>query len=94
MALEILVCFNFALPALIYSLPADNLLTKLAHDVPNNILRNPSFCSFTLIWIVLLIPCINKPDSSKDLTIFMIFTSSLDIINIIVHNSKSKGQPD
>ena len=39
---------------------------KLAANVPNNIERNPPFCSFVSFLIVLLIHCISNPDSSSD----------------------------
>ena len=42
---------------------------KLAPKVPNNILRNPPFCSFASFTILLLTYFINKPDSSIDLII-------------------------
>ena len=58
---------------------------KLAAKMRNNIPRNPPFCYFVSFIIVSLRPFINKPDSSSDLTIFMIsFISSLEIINVMV----------
>ena len=48
-------------------------------------LRNPPFCSFASFLIVSLTPFINKPDSLRDLTIFMISSISLfEIIYVIV----------
>ena len=75
-------------PTLIAPLPINRFPSKLAPNVPNNILRNLSFCSFASFWIVSLKPYINKPDSSRDFTIFMIsFISSLEIIKIVVPDS-------
>ena len=71
-------------PALILSLPVNRYPYKLAPKVPNNIPRNPPFRSFASFLIVSLTPFINKPGSSKDLTIFTIsFISSLKIINVV-----------
>ena len=54
---------------------------KLAPNFPNNIQRNPHFCSFASFLIVSLKLFINKPDSSRDLIIFMkSFISLLEII--------------
>ena len=48
-------------------------------------LRNPPFCSFASLLIVLLMRFINKPGSWRDLIIFMIsFISSFEIINFVV----------
>ena len=48
-------------------------------------LRNPPFCSFASLLIVLRMRFINKPGSWRDLTIFMIsFISSFKIINFVV----------
>ena len=55
-------------------LPIKRFLNSLAPDVPNNIPRNLSFCSFALFGIVLLI--LFEPGSLRDLTIFII--SSID----------------
>ena len=61
-------------PVLIVPLPINRFPNKLALKGPNNILRNS----------VLLTPFINKPDSSKDLTIFIIsFRSSFNVINVV-----------
>ena len=58
--------------------------------MPNNISRNPAFCSFASFLIVLLTPFISKPDYSRDLIIFMIsFISSFEIINIAVPYPKT-----
>ena len=54
-------------------------------------LRNPSFCFFALFLIVSLTPFINKPDSSSDLTIFMISSIySVDILSAVVRGATSK----
>ena len=72
-------------PALIASLPVNRFPYKVAPKVSNNIPRNPPFCCFASFHIVSLMPFINKPDSSSDLTIFMIsFISSIEIINVVV----------
>ena len=71
-------------PALIVPLPVNRLPNKLAPKVPNNIPRNPSFHSFALFLIVSLTHFINNPDSSSDLTIFIIsFISSFEINNAL-----------
>ena len=55
---------------------------KLVHKVTNNIPRNPAFCYFASFLIAWLIHCFSKPDSSRDLTTFIILLiSSLEIIN-------------
>ena len=80
-------------PALIAPLPVNRFPNKLAHEVPNNILRNPSFCSFASLLIVSLTSFINKPDYSRDLTIFMIsLISSFGINNVVVREAKSQGR--
>ena len=48
------------------SLPAIRFSNKLAPNVPNNILRNPYFCSLALFSIVSQIPYINKPNFFRD----------------------------
>ena len=53
-------------------LPVNKFPNKLAPNIPNIILRNPPFYSFTSFLIVLVTPFIDKPDSSSDLTIFII----------------------
>ena len=60
------------LPALIVPLPVNKFPNKPALKVPNNIPRNPPFRSFASFLIVSLTSFINKPDSSSDLTIFII----------------------
>ena len=71
-------------PSLIVPSPT---LNKLAPDVPNNILRNAPLCYFASFLIVLLTSFINKPDSSSDLTIFIIsIISSLKVINVVTHD--------
>ena len=67
------------------SLPVNRFPNKLAPILPNNKLRNPPFCLFASFLIVSLTPFINEPDSSRDLTNFMIpFISSFEIINVVV----------
>ena len=70
--------------ALIVPLPADRFPNKLAPKVPNNILKNPPFYSFASFLTVFLMPCIDEPESSKDLTTFITsLISSFDIINVV-----------
>ena len=77
--------------ALIVPLLVNIFLNKLESKVPNNIPRNPRFCSLASFVIVSLTPFINKPDYSRDLTIFIIsFISSLEIINVVPF-AKSEG---
>ena len=52
--------------ALFVPLPVNRFCNKLAPKVLNNIPRNPPFCSFASF-----LPSINKPDSSRDLIIFV-----------------------
>ena len=71
-------------PAHITPLPVNALLNILAANVPNNIPTNPTFCSFDWFLIVSLIPFTDNPDSSSDLTIFMmLFISSFESINVV-----------
>ena len=83
-------------PDLFIPLPANIFPNKLAPNVPNNILRNTLFCSLTSFQIVSLAPFNNKPESSRDLTIFIMSSiSSFGIISVIVCFAKSKGHlPD
>ena len=70
-------------------LPVKIFPNKLAPNVPNNFPRNSSFCYLTSFWIVLLTPFNNKPESSRDLTIFIIpSTSPFDIITVVVPEPK------
>ena len=62
---------------LIVPLPVRRL-NKLTTNVPNSILRNPPFCSFSSFLIVSLTPFFNNPNSSRDLTIL----TSLEIIKV------------
>ena len=82
--------------ALIVSLSVNRIPHKLAPKVPSSILRNPPFCSFASFLIVSLTPFLNKPDSSRDLTIFMIsFISSFEIISIVTCEAKyEERRPD
>ena len=71
-------------PALI--VPVNRFPNELPPNIPNNILRNPSFCSFTLFLIVLLTPFMNKPDSPRDLISFVIsLVCLIEIINVALH---------
>ena len=61
--------------------------------MPNNMPRNPLLCSFASFSIILLVPLIKKPYSSKDLTIFMTFViSSFQITNAVRRCAKSPGR--
>ena len=65
-------------------------LNKHARKVPISIPRNPSLYSFVSFSIALVAPLMNKPESSKDLTIFKMSSISLfDIINVVVAESKT-----
>ena len=78
-------------PALITTLPIIRFPIKLAPNLPNNMLRNPPFCSFASFLFVSLTLFINKPHYSSDLVIFMIsFISSIEIINVAITESKKK----
>ena len=68
------------LPALFIPRPFSALFTprpvkrnpnKLAPNVPNNILRNPAFCSFTSFYTVSVTTFNNKPEFSRDFTILI-----------------------
>ena len=54
------------------SLSGNGFPNKLTPSVINNTLRNPTFCSLASILIVSLTPFLNKPNYSRDLTVFMI----------------------
>ena len=61
------------------------LLGTLAANVSDIIKRNPPFCSFAPFLFVSLIHFIINPDSSSDLTIFIISSiSSFEINNAVV----------
>ena len=65
-------------------LPVNRFPYKLAPNVPNNIPRNAPFCYFASFLVVSLTRFINKPDSSSDLTVFIIsFNSSFEIITVV-----------
>ena len=80
-------------PALIVPLPVNRFPNKLAPNVPNNILRSATFCSFASFLIVSLTHYMNKLDSSSDLTFFMIsLIFSFEIIRAVVRGAKSEGR--
>ena len=84
-----------ASPALDVPLLFHRFSNKPATNLPNDMLRNPSFCSFASFLIVLLIPFINKPDSSCYWTIFMIsFISSFEIVNVVYFAKSERRIPD
>ena len=77
-------------PALIDPLLPDRFPKKLPPNVPNNILKNPLFCPFAS-FLIFSQPFINKPDYTRDLTIFIIsFISSFEIIDV-AREAKSEG---
>ena len=64
--------------------PGKRFPNKVAPNVPNNILRNPPFRSFTSFWTVSVTPFNNKPESLRDFIILIISTiSSFDIISVV-----------
>ena len=70
-------------------LPVSRFPNKLAPNVPNDIPRNPPFCSLTSFLIASLTPFINKPDSSSYLTICVIsFIPLFEIINVVLPDPK------
>ena len=74
-------------PVLNVLFPVKRFPNKLAPKVPNNIPRNPPFCYFASLLIVSLTSFNNNPDSSRDLTIFILsFISSFEIITIATPN--------
>ena len=62
-------------------LPANKVPNKLASNVPNHMLGNPSPCSFASYSMFSLELLINEPDSSRYLTIFI--TSPISLFGII-----------
>ena len=72
---------------LIVPLPVNRFPNKLGPNLPNNIERNLPFCYFASFLIVLLAPFVNKPDSWRDLAIFMIlFVFSLEFVYVALQN--------
>ena len=74
---------NVPLPTAIAPLTVNKEPNKLAPTVPINNPRNPGFCYFASFLIVSVTLFINKPDSSSDLTIFIIFIFSFEIISVV-----------
>ena len=62
--------------SLITPFPVNAFLNILAANFPNNVGINPPFYSSASFLNVSLIPFINNPDSSRDLTIFIISSIS------------------
>ena len=63
--------------------PVNKFPNKLGVNGHCNILKNLPFCTFASFSVVSLTSFINKPDSSKDLTIFIISPISwFEIINV------------
>ena len=74
----------FTDPALTIPFPINKFPNKLAPRVPNNILKNPPFCSFVSFSIVLVTPFNKILESSRAYTIFIIsFISSSEIIKVV-----------
>ena len=75
--------------------PCNRFPNKLGPKVPDNIVRNPPFCSFTSFLVVLPASFVRKADSSRDLIIFMIlFIFSLEISSVKLREAKSEERPD
>ena len=69
-------------PTLIVRLPIIKFSNKVVPKFLSNISRNRPFLFFASFLIVSLTPFINKPESSSNLTVFLIpFVSSFEIIN-------------
>ena len=82
-------------PALIVSLPGHKFSNKLAANAPNNLLKNQPLCLLSHFLSVSLTSFINKPDSSCDLTFFMIsFISSFKIINVVCFATSKEHAPN
>ena len=66
-------------------MPVYIFLNKIAPKIPNNIPKNPPFCSFVSFFIILVIPFHKILESSRALVIFKIsFISSLEIMKNVV----------
>ena len=77
--------YCFSISWSIYSFSSWKFPNKLAPNVPNSILRNTPFCSFTSFWTVSVTPFNNRPESSRDFTILiMSYISLFDIISVVV----------
>ena len=62
--------------------------SKLAFRIPNNISKNPLFCSFVSFSIVLVIPFHEMLESSKIWAVFVMpIVSSFEIIEDFVRES-------
>ena len=84
MVLVNLIFFNsFACTYTLFP-PVNKFPNIEAPKVPNNILRNPPLCSLASCLIVSLTPFNYTPESSRDLTIFIIFISLFEIIKVVV----------
>ena len=74
-------------PVVITPLPDSVFLNKITANVLNNIGLNPLSCSLASFLSVSLVHFISNPDSSSDLTIFILSSiSSFEIIFTIVPN--------
>ena len=62
------------------SLSVNRFPNQLAPNLRNNFLRNPPFYSLVLFLIIFLTHFINKPASSRDYNIFMIFILSIKLL--------------
>ena len=56
------------LPGVTVPVPVNRFPNKLTPDVPDNMPRNPRFCTIASFLILSLMLFINKPDFSRDLT--------------------------
>ena len=77
---------NVPSSALIAPLPVNTFPNKIAPKKPDNISPNPLFCPLVSFSIVSPTPFISKPGYSRDLTIFMILISSLEMINAVIRD--------
>ena len=66
-------------------MPVNRSPNKPATNVPNNKLKNQSFCSLASFSIALPTPFNNNPDFSREITIFRIpYIFSFETINVVV----------
>ena len=78
------------LPAHINPLPSNRLANKLDFMCLKIYSRNPPFCSLASFSILSQTPFINKSDSSRDLSIFIIsFIHSFEIISVVICDQKN-----
>ena len=81
--MELIFVFN-PCPVLYNPIPVNKLPNNDGPNVPNNILKNPPFCSFVSFLIVFAVPFNNISCSSNAVTILIKpFKSLFDIINVL-----------